>query len=248
VRAVAQEPLAVHLQDAAQAPLQVRVERRLDAAGRSRRGRAHALDEVRGQEPARVADEAQPLGAGRRQRPRVERSRSAHALQHLALAAPRSGPAVGIERRRPLRQAGQERGLRGRQVVRGAAEVGPARGLGAHDLVPVRRDAQVQRQDLALAQPVLEAQRQQHLAQLPPRGARPRDQLLHGLLRDGRPAFDEASGTQVVPHGPHQRERINAWMNEEPPVLGRQRGRHQRGRQVVGRERSAPRPVRRQTS
>ena len=60
--------------------------------------------------------------------------------------------AVRVEARRPLRQAGEERRLRRRQHRRVAAEVRVAGAPRADDLVAVRREVQIQREDLALGQ------------------------------------------------------------------------------------------------
>ena len=71
-----------------------------------------------------------------------------------------------VERGRPLRQRREERRLRRRQHRRVDAEVDLAGAPGPGRLVAVRREVQVQRQDLALAEAVLEPQRQHHLADL----------------------------------------------------------------------------------
>jgi hypothetical protein len=64
---------------------------------------------------------------------------------------------VGIEGGRPLGKSSEEGCLGRCEVGGGAPEVGAARRLGAHELVAVGGDVQVERENLSLGEPVLEA-------------------------------------------------------------------------------------------
>ena len=83
---------------------------------------------------------------------------------------------------------------------------------GAGGLVAVGREVQVEREDLALREAMLEPQREHHLAHL---GAEPAalhavallDQQLRDLLRDRRAAFDDAAFGEVVASGAKPRHR-----------------------------------------
>ncbi len=127
----------------------------------------HHLDEVRRQKRRRRAREAQTLVPRLARLVGGQRAGRLHPPKHGPLPRDRLvALAERVEPGRPLRQAGQKRRLRRRQHRRSAAEVGAARPLGADDLVAVRREVQVQREDLALVEPMLEPQREHGLADL----------------------------------------------------------------------------------
>ena len=89
------------------------VERRLDApGGRARHRGQHLLDEMRGQERALGAHDPQAFASRRLVVLRGEEAERPHPLEHPLLPPPRRPfVPVGIERARPLRQCGQQRGL-----------------------------------------------------------------------------------------------------------------------------------------
>ena len=73
---------------------------------------------------------------------------------------------IRIEPGRALWQRRQKRRLGRRQQRGAAAEVLAARALGAHQLIPVRRQIQIERENLALAQAMLEAKRDHRFVHL----------------------------------------------------------------------------------
>ena len=155
----------------------------------------------------RRAREPQPLGPrlGRRVHPRQDGALPGH---------------CSARRRRPLRQRGEPRRLRRRQILRRAAEIAPAGPDDSRRLLAVRREIDVEDEDLALRIAVLEPQRDDRLAQLPGERARPAGQHhLRHLLRDGRPSFDQAQMPQVVQRGAGHGDRIDAEVPLEPAVL-----------------------------
>ena len=92
---------------------------------------------------------------------------ASHAREHDALPRERQRlVAIGIEGGRTLRQAGEERRLRRRQHRRFDAEVDAARPLDAGGLIAVGGEVQIEREDLALAEPVLEPQRDDRFVEL----------------------------------------------------------------------------------
>ena len=187
---------------------------------------------------SRSARATAAAAAGRKPAPLHPRQHHALPRRRLRQAAPR------VEARRTLRQRRQERGLRRRQHRAVAAEVGVAGALGAGDLVAVRREVQVQREDLRLGQPMLEAQRDDRLLDLrsppaPPRRAggqlrAPIEQQLRHLLRQRRAALDAIERGDVAPRRARHRDRIDAPVRVEAMVLGGQRRRDQRRRQPIG--------------
>jgi hypothetical protein len=66
--------------------------------------------------------------------------------------------------------------------------------------------------------------------------ARTRQQQLRHLLRDRRSPLDDAMAADVARGGAHDRDRIDAGMPPEAPILSRNRGVDQRRRQLIGRE------------
>src|SRR5262249_18017261 len=74
--------------------------------------------------------------------------------------------AIGVEAGGPLGQARQEGRLGRCQQGGCAAEIDPAGGVGSDDLVPVRRETEIQRENLPLGELMLEPYGQEGLAQL----------------------------------------------------------------------------------
>ena len=74
-------------------------------------------------------------------------------------------------------------------------------------------------------------------------GLAPRDEQLGHLLRDGRSPFDQAPREQIAHQSAADSQRIDTRVAVEPPILGRNRGRGENGRQVVGRDRDATGPL-----
>ena len=152
---------------------------------------------MRRQERRRRAREAQPLVPRLARLLGDQRAGRLHPPKHRALPRDRL---VAIAERvvagRPLRQAGEKRRLRRRQHRRLGAEVGAARPAGADDLIAVGREIQIERENLALVEAMLEPQREHGLADLlahaPDPLRRPAvEQQLRDLLRDRRAALDD---------------------------------------------------------
>ena len=239
--------------DALDGPLQACVERRLDPARPIlARPREHALDEVRRQQPRRIATEAHALVARDRIRGCLEPAAIVHHAQDVQRARPRGrGIAPRVVARRLLRQGRQKRRFRRRQRRRRPAEVRLRRALRALNLIAVRREVQIEREDLVLRQPMFEPQRDDRLIDLGrPPAPRPgpgltRQQQLGDLLRDRRSALDDAPALQIVHGRAHERDRIEPDMRAEAHVFGRERRERQRPRQLAGRDRLAALPARR---
>jgi hypothetical protein len=145
-----------------------------------------------------------------------------HAPEHVVLAGlGRLQPLLRIVLGRALRQPGQERRLRDREVLDVDVEEGARRRLD-----PVRTGAevdlvQIEVEDIVLAELVLETQREDDLLQLalePPLGRE--QQRLHDLLRDRAAALDDALVRHVHDEGARDAERIDAGMPVEVGVLG----------------------------
>ena len=208
----------------------------------------HHFDEVRRLERGAARPQRQPFVARLSILLRRQAAGIGHAAQHRQLAGARGRQALPrIERRRPLRQRGEKRRLRRRQHRGVDAEIDPARAPRTGRLVAVGGEIEIEREDLALAEAVLEPEREQHLAHLgAPAAARhalpPLDQQLGDLLRDGRAPLDDLPFHQIVPRRADERDRIDADVRVEAPVLGRERRGDQHRRQVIRVERRDPRP------
>src|SRR4029078_2599111 len=149
--------------DALHVALEPGVERGLNA----RTGAANVLDEVRREERVLALVETQPL---------VEiGARCVHPLQDRAVAY--------RLRRRPTRQRREVCRLRDGELLGVAAEIAPAGAGHADGLLAVRREVEVENEDLFLAVARLELQRDDGLAELLPARA-PLEQQLRDLLRD----------------------------------------------------------------
>jgi hypothetical protein len=102
-----------------------------------------------------------------------------------------------------LRQRGEKRGLRGRQHGRFDAEVDLGSFRDSRDLIAVRREIEIEGEDLVFGQPVLQAKRDQRLTRFRAQTARRRARLvrredeLGDLLRDRRAPFNGTSGSYV---------------------------------------------------
>ncbi len=167
-----------------------------DAIGhRLREGQA-ALE--LGQAPLRPEPPQQPVALGEQPRPPLRR-----------------GQQSGI-----VGQDGQERGLGPAQPLRAPAEVEPGRGVDADDVAAERRVGGEERQDLPLRAPRLEPQGQHglpHLLQVCPRPVLPGQP--DDLHRDRAGAALDLPGADVPAHGPGERQRVDAGMDEEALVL-----------------------------
>ena len=162
--------------------------------------RQHHLDEVRRENGDALADEAQPLGArlARLLRPTARRRPPCGAAPRAAARCAASRLAIRVEADGRCGRPARNAACAGVSIDGVAAEVGAAGALGADDLVAVRREVQVEREDLALVEADARA-----AARAPPRGssrasaARARaasrrvEQQLRHLLRDRRAAFDD---------------------------------------------------------
>ena len=154
-----------------------------------------------------------------------------HAPQDVALTfARRRRVARGVVRGRPLREAGEVRGVREVQVARADPEVHPRGGLDPVGLAAVVDVVQVEVEDVRLRAPSFELERDERLVRFAERERRgvvgevepPRE-----LLRDRRRARALRSGGR---RGARDRERIDADVPLEAAILGRDRGlEHPRG-------------------
>ena len=157
--------------------------------------------------------------------------------------------AIRIERRRPLWKRSQKRRLR-RRGGRGAdAEILAARPLGSHQLIAVRRKVQVQGEDLALRQAMLEPHGNHGLAKLRGKPAPhrfgpaaralvhlPCEQQLRDLLTDRRSALGKTAPANVVDGRARDGDRVDSGMVPEPAIFGRQRRVDESLRQLVREE------------
>jgi hypothetical protein len=235
----------------------VRLERRIECRRDPRRARRaggveHHLDEVRGHEPRLDSRERQPLIERLANLRRGECAVGLHPPKHRSLTPHGCLAAtVGIEVGRALRQPRQKRRLCRRDCASGNAEVPAAGALDAHELIAVGRDVQIEREDFALREAVLQAQGDDRLAKLgdqtalPPR-RRSIQELLGHLLRDRRSSFGDTALEDVGFEGPHDGNGIETDVIPEASILGRDRGRHEDRRQRVGSQLQAARLIARE--
>ena len=157
-------------------------------------------------------------------------------LEHALAAELGLGQAVAaqrVHRRRRLWNGRQQRDLRPAQIRHRLVEV-PARRMGdAVAAIAVRHQPQIVAQDRLAVVAGRQQQRRAGLHRLGPQRARRR--VLHAgdLHGDGRSAGDTPAARQVLPGRPPQRQRIDAWMVPEAPVLQRQGRLHDPLRQPV---------------
>ena len=158
-----------------------------------------------------------------------------------------SSIAIRIERGRPLREAGQKRCLRGRQQACRCAEIDAARALGARHLIAVRRKVQIQREDVMLAEPMLQTQRNDRFVKLCADAARRSSsraiggggaghQQLGHLLRNRRRALHRRPDRGVTSQRPEDRDRINTDVLVEALIFSGDGGRHEILRQRISSE------------
>ncbi len=201
--------------DAGDVALQLGVERRLDPRrARSPGGAQHHLDEVRREERRRVrarrsaARRAPRAPARRVSAPAAAMRRSTRRCRATAAVRLRCGLKPDGRCGRPARNAA----CAGVSIDASVAEVRAAGALGADDLVAVGGEVQIQREDLALGEAMLEPQRQHRLANLRAQAARPRPALrrLSSSLATCCVIVEPPSTTcrshQVVPDGAQDRE------------------------------------------
>jgi hypothetical protein len=144
-----------------------------------------------------------------------------NAVEHaVTRVACRGGRAVGPALLRRLRQADQHGRFAQRQAARLLAEIGERSRSYAFEIAAVRRQTEIEREDLILRESALDLDGTQHLTQLcleAPRAAgfeQPRD-----LHADGRGARDDAAlGDQLYQSAP-ERERIDPVMGAKALVL-----------------------------
>ena len=205
---------------------------------------------MRSERLIRLAPQRHALGARSRERLRRQPSARGHRPQNPLLARPRGvGALPRIEAARLLRERREKRGLGRRERRDVATEVRPRGAAGADDLIPIRRQVEIERENLALGVAVLEAQRHHRLAPLLDQAATGqaavllREQQLRHLLRDRRSALHDAPRPQVGERGAPDRDRVDADVREEPEVLGRERRMHQHVRQIRRGQQLAARAV-----
>ncbi len=168
-------------------------------------------------------------------------------IEH-AIAGPacRLGIAVRPARLGRLRQRDEERGFGEGEPLRLAPEICEARGAGAFEIAAVRREREVEPQDLGLRQPPLQFDGPRDLAQFRahapfvPRLEEARH--LHGQRRTAR---DDAALPQELCAGPGERPQVDAAMLLEAVILvGFQHAQEMRV-DISRLDRQSPSPVRR---
>ncbi len=155
---------------------------------------------------------------GRRDHPLLE-----HLPQHVVAPDPRVHRVCErIEVVRRADQPGQQRGLGEGEVLRVDVEVRARGRLDAVRPLPEVHRVQVLREDLILGEPVLELPCQHRLVDLPLQRLVVADvQLLHELLRDGRPALDDPARGDVRVGRPDDRSQVEPVVVVEALVLDR---------------------------
>ena len=149
------------------------------------------------------------------------RPASRDAVEHaVARSARGRDRAVRPAQLRRLRQRDQQRRLGHRQPARLLAEIGERRRANAFEIAAIGREAEIERQHLVLGERALELDRAHHLPQLGGEralGARlQQPRHLHG---DGRAAGHDAAAGDELKRGARHRQRIDAGMRAEAPVL-----------------------------
>ena len=129
-----------------------------------------------------------------------------HRLQHVATPLLRSARMLGrVVQRRVRRQSGEQRRLRQRQALGALAEVRPGGLLDPVGAVSEIDRVQVREQDPIFRPALLELPGERRLAHLAgDRPLVPDVGVLDELLRDRRPAFDDALRADVLPQRPRR--------------------------------------------
>ena len=175
------------------------------------------------------------LGPCRRGTGLVDRALAHHRLQHqLGTAARRLGVAARRKLRGGTQKAGQRRRLCEAEFARLLAEIALGRRIGAERAGAEIDRVQIPREDLVLRQPGVEPHRDHRLLHLAPQRAFRREVgQPDQLLGDRAAAFDRAAAAQIMPAGPHDAAQVDPVMTEKAPVLDRDDGMDEIGRQVV---------------
>ena len=200
--------------------LQCRVDgQAMQAAIRCRRDRG--IGGVRGQHRHRLASVRHRLALGAGNLVRRHDARGDQPIEHpVAGIACRIRGAIGAPLLRRLRQGHQQGRLPERQAAWLFAEIGERCRAHAFEIAAIRRNAQIQRQDLVLGERALELERTHHLTQLRGEAAfASRFEQAGHLHGDGRRAGDDASLTDQLHHRPSERERVDAAMRFKALVL-----------------------------
>ena len=181
---------------------------------------------------------ARPLighhGRQRRQSPaglfalrlRAERTVLAHAAEHVGepFLRPRRLP-IRAEIVRPLGQAGEQRALLQRELLRRLAEIAARRQLDPPGAAPEIDRVEIKLEDLVLAEPALDPRGNDHLADLALVGqVFAHQQVLHDLLGDGRAALRAPGLREVADEGADQAALVDALVLVEALVLGGDEG------------------------
>ena len=120
---------------------------------------------------------------------------------------------------RRLRQHDEQRRLAEREPLGLLAEPCQRRRAHALDIAAIRREREIKREDLALAQPRLELHGARDLDQLGAETARSRLEQARGLHRQGRAAGDDLAAGHRLRNRAQQGERIDAGMKFEPLIF-----------------------------
>ena len=152
----------------------------------------------------------------------AERAVLLHAAEHVGeplLRAPRMP--VGAVIVRPLGQAGEQRALLERELLRRLAEIAARRQLDAPGAAAEIDGVEIKLEDLVLAQRRLDPRRHDHLADLALVGqVVAHQQVLHHLLGDGRAALRAPGLREVADEGADQAALVDALVLVEALVLG----------------------------
>ena len=143
-----------------------------------------------------------------------------------------------------LRQCHQQRGFRQGQPARLLAEIGERGCPDAFEIAAIGREAEIEREDLILAQRVLDLDRPHHLAQLGREAALgPRLQQAGDLHAQRRGARDDVAVAHELAERPPERQRIDAMMGEKPLVLIGEQEIEEARIDILPRRRQPPAPL-----
>ena len=124
-----------------------------------------------------------------------------------------------------LEQPGEHRGLGQVQVLDRLAEVEVGSCRDAERAAAHIGAVEIELQDLLLGQVAFQPDGEEGFLDLALDGALVgQEQVLGELLGEARTALDHRVGAQILAHGAHQAEEVDAVMLEESAVLGRQHG------------------------